>query len=313
MEPTDAQCQYRVVVETEVVDLASTLLATFTDCLGTELVDAEVEAGTDDEERRHDAGTVVAYYRRSRPEAAPEIRADVTDALRRLEGADWRIADCERFTDESWKERWKEYFEPLCLSERIGVGPPWRSDDIPEPDSGTGLVVEPGMAFGTGQHETTQLTAQLLDDHLARRESTPSVLDVGCGSGILSMSAAQLGASPVHGIDVEDEAVDAARKNLARNGFDEDVDVSTTPLESIEATFELVLANLLAPILLELRESLVDRVDSGGRLLVSGVTSDRSDAFLDEFVPGDWQVEQRRRKGEWMGYVIAPEDDSSQI
>jgi ribosomal protein L11 methyltransferase len=299
-----------VVLETDAVELMATLLARRTDCLGTELVDEEVASRTDVPERPHDPGTVVAYFERPHPEAIPGIRSAVADALQMIEDADWQVAECERYTDDSWKERWKEYFEPIRLSERIGVGPPWRADEIPEPDGGTALVVEPGMAFGTGQHETTRLAGRMLDDRLGRATSGDSVLDVGCGSGILSMAAAALGASEVRSIDVDDEAVDAVRDNLERNGLHGSVDPSTTPLADIDGSYELVVANILAPVLLELRPDLFARVGTGGELLVSGLTVEDEHEFRDEFVPRRWRVVERRQLGEWVGLACRRDGDS---
>lgn len=311
MASDDATCQYRVVLKTDAVEWASTLLAEREDCLGTELVDEEVASRTDVPEPTREAGTVVAYFERTRPEAAPEIRSEVAAMLQQLEDTEWEIAECARYTDDSWKETWKEYFEPLRLSEQVGVGPPWRADDIPEPADGTSLIVEPGMAFGTGQHETTQLTARMLDERLDRRGSGVSVLDVGCGSGILSMVAAELGAARVRGIDIEGDAIAAARENLERNGLEGRAEFSTTPLEELEASYDLVVANILAPVLLELRDELFAHVAEDGELLVSGIALEREESFRDAFLPRDWRVAERRQLGEWLGYACRRDDDSN--
>src|SRR5699024_1151004 len=147
-------------------------------------------------------------------------------------------------------------------------------EEFKAPAGGTKLVIEPGMAFGTGTHETTQLCAAKLDRLLAdapEDQPPPSVLDVGCGSAILSMLAARLGAQPVVGIDVDPVAVEVARQNLACNELTEQVDLSTRPLAKIARHYDLVVANILTHILLELRDDLLQRVRPGGTLLLSGI------------------------------------------
>lgn len=308
MEPGTETCSYRAILRAkgETVELASTLLTTYTDCVGTELVDRDVEEESDVAELDYEVGTLVAYFERNSAERALEIRDEIRRALSPLDSKSWELRECARYTDESWRESWKEFFEPHLLSPRVGVGPPWRADEIPEPEDGVSLVIDPGMAFGTGLHETTQLAAELLDERLESR-SGRDVLDVGCGTAILSMAAARLEAGEVRGIDIEPTAIDAARENLRRNELVERVDVEREPLAAIERRYDLVVANILSHILLDLRDDLIEHVETKGELILSGVPADRETSFLEEFAPADWRVLDRRRRGEWSAFALKPE------
>lgn len=209
------------------------------------------------------------------------------------------------YGDRSWETAWMEYFQAIELSDRVAVGPPW--DRPKAPPGGVGLVIEPGMAFGTGSHATTRLAVRLLDGLIADR-AVDSVLDVGCGSGILSMAASGLGVDRVVGLDNDPRAVDAADTNLAENGFTaDDIDLSTTPLGKLDETFEMVVANILAPILIDLSDDLLDAVAEGGDLVLSGIAEDRLAEVREAFeAPGfrevrcekmdDWRALQFRRK-----------------
>jgi len=304
MSAAEKSFDYRVIVETEMVELTSTLLSTYTNPSGTELVDGEVAAGSTTGELREVPGRVVAYYRRFESDYASELRRQVAESLQQLESDAWELVACDRFEDENWREQWKDHFRPLQLSPTVAVGPPWRADELPDSDDRISLIVEPGMAFGTGDHETTKLAARSLESHISDR-SQPAVLDVGCGSGILAMAAARLGARPVVGLDIDEEAVDAARDNLERNDLSGRVSYARKSPSDLDRRFDLVVANMLAPTLLELRDALLGSVAPGGGLLLSGVTLERADSFLRTFLPEGWRVESRRELGEWTGWTVA--------
>lgn len=212
------------------------------------------------------------------------------------------------YDDRSWETAWKEFFKPLRLSRRSTVGPPW--EDFEAPPEGTKVIIEPGMAFGTGTHETTQLCAQILDDLLDARAPS-SVLDVGCGSAILSIVAAHLGASPVIGTDVDAHAVSVARENLAINGVADQVSLSTIPVQDIEGTFDIVVANIIAHILLTIEEPLKARVGPGDSLILGGITELSETDILKAFVVPGWRLIERRQAGEWISMHLVREAEES--
>lgn len=241
---------------------------------------------------------LIAFFDADRPALA--LRRAVEGALDDVE-----IVSVADYADRSWETAWMDYFEAIELSPRVSVGPPW--DEPAAPDDGLAIIIEPGMAFGTGSHETTQLCARMVDA-LVGDGDVETVLDVGCGSAILSMIAAGLGARRVVGIDIEDRAIEAAKANIDENGFSPaQIELSTRPIEQISETFDLVIANILAPILLDLRPHLLDAVAPGGDLLLSGIADDQLDdlraafdepAFteIDSDAQGEWTALHLRRR-----------------
>lgn len=191
-----------------------------------------------------------------------------------------------------------DYFKPISLSPRVTVGPPW---DPPEaPEDGIALTIEPGMAFGTGTHETTQLCAAIIDEILASK-TVNSLLDVGCGSAILSMQASGLGVPRVVGIDVDATALEVARENIAKNGYSpQQIALSTTPIQQISQEFEVVIANILAHILLTIRDELFRTVAPGGDLVLSGITDAQFPDFQKAFQNPRFDEISVRRDGEWV-------------
>lgn len=302
----DEDFSYKALLETDDPETVSTLLTTFAGASGTVTLDRKIDesANSRDPQQETAGGRLEAYFQTSDPESVLEIRRRIRRALEGTD-LDWRLRSCELFTDESWKHAWREFFEPLQLSERVNVGPPWLADEIGESgEADIDLIIEPAMAFGTGNHATTQLSAQMLDEALAAAEDPPQVLDVGCGSAILSMLAAKLGAARVVGVDISEDAIVSARENLQRNDVTEGVDLSTTPLAEVDGRFDIVVANILDPILLELRDELLAHVRPDGRLILSGITTERRDGFIDGFLADDWTIVDERVDGEWVALEV---------
>ena len=226
---------------------------------------------------------------------------DTLDALtERLEEAlteHTSLVAAARFDDRSWETKWREFFTPRHLSSRAIVGPPWEDFDAPE--GGHRIIVEPGMAFGTGTHETTQLVSQVLEDLLSE---TPfeRMLDVGCGSGILSIHAHSLGVSSLTGVDIAEEAIENANHNLELNHKqDADIHFSTTPLADIEGEWPLVVANILAHILVMLSPELIAHTEPGGTLVLSGILEHQLEDIREAFDHQDLREVHCQNLGEW--------------
>ena len=209
------------------------------------------------------------------------------------------VVSLERFDDRSWETAWKDWFKPLLMSPRIIVGPPW--EDLKIPENGVEVIIEPGMAFGTGTHETTQLCAAEVDRLLVERPNS-SVFDIGCGSAILAIAAAKLGASVVAGMDNDPVAIDVARVNLEVNSTP-DIELDTRPLNEW-GTFDIVIANILAPTLIELREDLLKRINPNGVLVLSGVTTGQVEEFLPNFNRSPLQHIHTTTRGDWACMVL---------
>ena len=182
----------------------------------------------------------------------------------------------EHVEEKNWVRMTQEQFDPIRISERLWVVPSWHA--APDPEAVV-LVLDPGMAFGTGSHPTTRLCLEWLE-----RTISPgaSVLDYGCGSGILAIAAARLGAGEVLGVDIDPQAVDAATYNAERNGVRVRFDDSA---KEIEGKFDIVLANILANPLRALAPAICSHVRPGGYLALSGILSEQSEELIVGYAP----------------------------
>src|SRR5690554_1922877 len=223
--------------------------------------------------------------------------------LARLAGVE--IVGVAPYNDRSWETAWMAFFRPVRLSRRVVAGPSW--EELQAPDDGMTIIIEPGMAFGTGTHETTQLCGAILDELLDARQA-PTVLDVGCGSAILSILAAGLGASHVVGVDIDATSIEVAKDNLRANDVTEEhIVLSTTPLAKVEGTYDIVVANILAHILLGLRDDLLSHVAPGGDLLLSGIPDFERDRLIEAFTEPGFTLQDHRQSGEWVALHLRRE------
>ena len=203
--------------------------------------------------------------------------------------------DAQVIPDKDWNEVWKSHFAPIEVSPRLWVVPSWRLDEAPK--TAKVLVLDPGMAFGTGTHATTALCMRALDEILA---ATPAldVLDVGTGSGILAIAAKLLGAGRVVGTDNDPVAIRVAKENAELNKVS--LDLSTATLKGVKGPFPLVVANIMASTLIELAPDLVRQVASGGSLLLSGILDFQADEVEAAFVAAGLTARARDVQGEWV-------------
>lgn len=211
----------------------------------------------------------------------PELDADAVLAL-----ADEVLAPFElagqlvgrrptRRDDTNWAHAWRQHFAPLKVGRRLWVVPSWQVAFVP-PSGSLVLPLDPGMAFGTGQHATTALCLRAIEDAADAKEVPRRVLDVGCGSGILGMAALLLGSERAVSVDTDAAAVRATEENLARAGLAGRFVVQAELPPADAEPFALVVANILAPVLCSLADDLVARLAPGGSLLLSGVLTEQA-------------------------------------
>jgi ribosomal protein L11 methyltransferase len=201
---------------------------------------------------------------------------------------------------DDWSERWREFHQPVTLAERLYVRAPWHPPLAEEPAL-IDLVIEPGQAFGTGAHATTRLCLELLVELERDGLAEGSLLDVGCGSGVLAIAAAKLGWSPVLALDHESESVAATRENAAANGVEVDVHEADLHTDALPPA-QTIVANLLRPLLLALNERF-DRPPQ--RLITSGLLADQGDELAAALAVRHDLAERRRLcDGDWLALLF---------
>lgn len=252
---------------------------------------------------------VVRAYVPARDPAAGDAAARAAEAaLDHLRAFDLRpIGPIRtRVVDEAdWADAWKRHFPVTRIGRRIVIRPSWRRHR-PAPDDVV-IVLDPGMAFGTGLHPTTRLCLEAIEAIAEDgRLVGARVLDVGCGSGILSIAAARLGARRVLGVDVDPIAIEATAANAARNGLGAVIAPRLGSVPSGEAPFEVVLANLIASLLVRLAPDLGAELAADGRLVASGIFRDREDDVRAAFASAGLEVVGRHAGEEWVALVAAP-------
>lgn len=230
------------------------------------------------------------------------LRADLAAMVQNGAGAiDFgSLEDTARTVDgDAWLEVWKEHFRPIHLG-RIVVVPEWIGYT---PAAGEKVVLlDSNMAFGTGEHETTAMCVEYLQDYV-RKDS--AVIDVGCGSGILGIAAVKLGAKRAYLTDIDPVAVDSARHNARLNGVADKVTVLQTDLlRGAAATGDVIAANITAEVLTVLAPAIPACLQAGGVLILSGILSDRADKVKAAYEAQGFSMEREREKGEWHAFVF---------
>lgn len=224
--------------------------------------------------------------------------SDVRDALGHLQafglGPIGEMA-VRKVEDADWLEAWKAEFTPIRVG-RFVVRPTWADAPI---DDAIEIVLDPGMAFGTGLHPTTQ---QCLEALSTIEVAGKSIVDVGTGSGILAIAAAKRGASPVVGVDTDPLAVDAARENAMRNGVA--IPVAQGSAADVPGRFDIVIANIVSPVLQRIAPNLAARLASGGTLLVAGINAPAEDDTRTAFAQVRLRVLDRTQRDDWVALAL---------
>ena len=203
--------------------------------------------------------------------------------------------------DSLWKDNWKEYFKPKKVGRRIVVKPTWYDYEA----AGDDLVIEldPGMAFGTGTHETTSLCLRLMEDYL---KSGDKVLDVGCGSGILSIAGALLEASEVLGVEIDPVAVDIAQENIELNGVSAVARAQYGDLtRGIDFRADMVVANLMADLVMMLSADVAKHLLPGGKYISSGILVEKRDLVAQAIRDCGFVIDEIREDGMWCAIVAS--------
>lgn len=209
--------------------------------------------------------------------------------------------------ETNWVDTWKQHYHPIPVGKKLTILPIW--EENPRPDT-IPILIDPGMAFGTGTHPTTQLTMQLMED-VFEEVAPKSVFDIGCGSAILSIAAIKLGADNAIGVDVDDDAIENAELNARINKVDKQVSVRVGSVkEFLRGDFglpkaDLVLANILVHILVMLLdEGMGDLIAPGGRMILSGILEEREAEIMAALERHNLRVLDRKQIGDWVALAV---------
>lgn len=203
----------------------------------------------------------------------------------------------EEVTDDDWLDSWREYATITRAGERFVIRPIWLEHQINPGE--VVLHLDPGRAFGSGSHPTTRLSLGLMEDLL---EGNERVLDIGCGSGLLAIGAARVGATDVDAIDIDPEAIRVCELNAVRNGVGELVNVSASHLANLTGPYDVVLANIAAATLAELAPEVLPLLAARGRVIVSGMLTDQVASVIAAYSP---HVELERAEADgWVAVVL---------
>jgi ribosomal protein L11 methyltransferase len=299
----DAWLELSVVADTEAVEAVSEILSRF--ARGGTSVEPAFELVDDGLAARVDPtrpAVVRAYLPARDGDAVRRAVARAEEALGHLQAFGLRpIGELQTRTvhEADWAEAWKAHFPVLPVGRRLVIKPTWRSHRARRGE--VVIELDPGMAFGTGLHPTTRLCLEALEalaDRGAVAEAT--VLDLGCGSGILGIAAAKLGAATITGIDTDPIAIEATTANAALNDISERLVARVGSLPSGEPPRDLVLANLIASLLVELAGALRTELKPGGGLIASGIFVDRERDVRSAFRAAGLEVIQAWSETDWV-------------
>ena len=238
----------------------------------------------------------------------------------------------KQIADQNWMEAWKQHYKPILVGKRLVIVPAWM--DSPDPNR-VAIKIDPGMAFGTGTHPTTQLCLELMERYFDSYHSERSdeshhdpgdsslaierlaqndirVIDIGCGSGILSIAALKLGAKEALGVDIDTESITNSRENADTNGVGDELILGVGSVQEIldgRFTFKnapLVVANILAPVIVRLFEAgLANLIDNNGAIILSGILFEQEQGVIEAGQARGLRMSERRQMGDWVALTLS--------
>lgn len=252
-----------------------------------------------------DLGNIIikAYYSESSDikSIIDFIREKIENNSQKGEGKSYGKIVLNKVDEKDWSESWKKYYKPKRIGKRIIIKPSWEDFKCNAND----LIVEldPGMAFGTGTHETTIMCTEAIESYMKPGDK---VYDVGCGSGILSIVAAELGASKVLGIDMDPNSVRISKENIIRNGVDDTVDIlEGNLLDLISEKANVIVSNIIAEIIVGMSLDIKEKLTDNGIFIASGIILDKIDLVKNALLSHDFKIIETKIMNEWACIVAS--------
>ena len=202
--------------------------------------------------------------------------------------------------DEDWQDEWKKYFHTVNITDNIVIKPSW--DEYEPSDNEIVVEIDPGLAFGTGTHETTSLCVEFLEKY---SQDKKKLLDIGCGSGILMLIGKKLGVEKVVGIDIDEKVNDVVLENFSKNGINDNFQVIIGNLvDNVNEKYDLVVSNILVDVLEKLLEDIEKALEKGAIVIFSGILNEKEEAFLKKAKNYNLKQIDRKDKNNWVSLVF---------
>ncbi|BBM49400.1 50S ribosomal protein L11 methyltransferase [Leptotrichia wadei] len=202
--------------------------------------------------------------------------------------------------DEDWQDEWKKYFHTVNITDNIVIKPSW--DEYEPSDNEIVVEIDPGLAFGTGTHETTSLCVEFLEKYTQNKKK---LLDIGCGSGILMLIGKKLGVEKVVGIDIDEKVNDVVLENFSKNGINDNFQVIIGNLvDNVNEKYDLVVSNILVDVLEKLLEDIEKALEKGAIVIFSGILNEKEEAFLKKAKNYNLKQIDRKDKNNWVSLVF---------
>lgn len=204
----------------------------------------------------------------------------------------------EEKDDEDWANNWKKYYKPLEIGEKLAIVPEWEAYGN---NKRIVIKINPGMAFGTGTHESTYMCLELLERYVKRDDE---IFDIGCGSGILAIAALKLGAKRALAVDIDDKCIDASHENASLNNIEDKMDIKKgNLLDVVKGRADLIVSNIIAEIIVDEIKNLKNHMDKGGIFITSGIIKERRQMVIDALEENGFEIIDELEKNNWVAIV----------
>lgn len=204
----------------------------------------------------------------------------------------------EEKDDEDWANNWKKYYKPLEIGEKLAIVPEWEAYDN---DKRIVIKINPGMAFGTGTHESTYMCLELLERYVKKDDE---IFDIGCGSGILAIAGIKLGAKRALAVDIDDKCIDASHENADLNNLEDKMDIKKgNLLDVVKGRADLIVSNIIAEIIVDEIKNLKNHMDKGGIFITSGIIKERRQMVIDALKENGFEIIDELEKNNWVAIV----------
>lgn len=204
----------------------------------------------------------------------------------------------EEKDDEDWANNWKKYYKPLEIGEKLAIVPEWEDYDN---DKRIVIKINPGMAFGTGTHESTYMCLELLERYVKKDDE---IFDIGCGSGILAIAGLKLGAKRALAVDIDYKCIDASHENADLNNLEDKMDIKKgNLLDVVKGRADLIVSNIIAEIIVDEIKNLKNHMDKGGIFITSGIIKERRQMVIDALEENGFKIIDELEKNNWVAIV----------